>query len=128
MMIDQVSDFEAFLGFQEASFRLSSHFSNANALTSLLGLYKITFVPLICPLSVLVRAFSLVFFSKSLFFLNFFPYFPFSNFFSFLKMPKDGNDSDGLGEAHPALWEAHLTNADEGQIRIECFIPKYIKI
>jgi hypothetical protein len=43
-------------------------------------------------------------------------------------MPKDGNDSNGLGEVHPALWEAHLTNADESWIRAECFIPSYIKI
>jgi hypothetical protein len=43
-------------------------------------------------------------------------------------MPKDGNDSDGLGDAHPDLWEAHLTNIDEGQIRAECFVPKFIKI
>jgi hypothetical protein len=43
-------------------------------------------------------------------------------------MPKDGNDSDSLGEVHPALCEAHLTNVDENRIRAECFIPKYIKI
>jgi hypothetical protein len=43
-------------------------------------------------------------------------------------MTKDGNDSDGLGEAHPALWVSHLTNADEGRIRAECFIPNFIKI
>lgn len=36
-------------------------------------------------------------------------------------MPKDGDDSDGLGKAY-------LTNADESQIRTECFIPSYIKI
>jgi hypothetical protein len=43
-------------------------------------------------------------------------------------MPKDGNNSDGLGEVHPALWEAQLTNVDESQIRKECFISSYIKI
>ena len=29
-------------------------------------------------------------------------------------MAKDSNDSDGLGDAHPTLWEYKLTNADEG--------------
>jgi hypothetical protein len=43
-------------------------------------------------------------------------------------MPKDGNDSDGLGEVHPTLWEVHLTNADQNWIRVECFIPNFIKI
>jgi hypothetical protein len=28
-------------------------------------------------------------------------------------MDKDGNDSDGLGDAHPAPWESKLTKADE---------------
>ena len=45
-------------------------------------------------------------------------------------MPKDGNDSDGLGEgeAHPTLWEAHLSKVDECRIQVECSILKYIKI
>jgi hypothetical protein len=43
-------------------------------------------------------------------------------------MTKYGNDSDGLGDAHPALWEAKLTKADEHRIRSECFIPKFVKI
>ena len=43
-------------------------------------------------------------------------------------MPKDGNDSDGLGEAHPALWESKLSRADERRVRLECFILKFIKI
>jgi hypothetical protein len=43
-------------------------------------------------------------------------------------MTKDGNDSDGLGDAYPTLWESHLTNADEGWIRTKCFIPNFIKI
>ena len=43
-------------------------------------------------------------------------------------MPKDGNDSDGLGDAHPALWESKLSKAEEHRIRSECFIPKFIKI
>ena len=43
-------------------------------------------------------------------------------------MPKDGNDSDGLGEAHPALWESKLSRADERRVRSECFILKFIKI
>ena len=43
-------------------------------------------------------------------------------------MPKDGNDSNGLGEAHPALWESKLSKAEESRIRSKCFIPKFIKI
>ena len=43
-------------------------------------------------------------------------------------MPKDGNDSDGLGEAHPALWESKLSRANECRVRSKCFIPKFIKI
>jgi hypothetical protein len=43
-------------------------------------------------------------------------------------MTKDGNDSNGLDDAHPALWEAKLTKVDKRQIRSECAILKYIKI
>ena len=43
-------------------------------------------------------------------------------------MPKDGNDSDGLGEAHPALWDSKLSRADERRVRSEYFILKFIKI
>jgi hypothetical protein len=43
-------------------------------------------------------------------------------------MTKDSNDSDGLGVAHPALWEAKLSKTDERQIRLECYIPKFVKI
>jgi hypothetical protein len=43
-------------------------------------------------------------------------------------MTKDGNDFDGLGEAHPALWEAKLSKANECQIRKECFIPQFVKL
>jgi hypothetical protein len=43
-------------------------------------------------------------------------------------MTKGGNDTDGLGDAHPALWEAKLTSADEHRIRAECYVPKFIKI
>jgi hypothetical protein len=43
-------------------------------------------------------------------------------------MTKDGNESDGLGETHPALWTSHLTNADAGRIMTECFIPNFIRI
>jgi hypothetical protein len=43
-------------------------------------------------------------------------------------MTKDGNDSDGLGEVHPAFWASHLTASDEGRIRRECHIPSFIKI
>ena len=36
-----------------------------------------------------------------------------------LIMPKDGDDnSDGLGESDPTLWEAKLTKADERRIRM----------
>jgi hypothetical protein len=43
-------------------------------------------------------------------------------------MTKDGNDSDGLGDTHPALWEAKLSKVDERWIRTECYIPRFIKI
>jgi hypothetical protein len=43
-------------------------------------------------------------------------------------MTKDGNDSDGLGDAHLALWEAKLSKADERRIKIECYIPRFVKI
>jgi hypothetical protein len=46
----------------------------------------------------------------------------------FFKMTKDSNDFDGLGEAHPVLWVSHLTNADKGHIRAECFIPNFTRI
>jgi hypothetical protein len=94
-------------------------------------------------MSSFIRSFSVFcvspLFCRCAFFFFFFPDFQFfpnspflipsaSNSLQYLKMAKDGNDSDGLGDAHPALWEAHLTNVDEGQIRAECFIPKFIKI
>ena len=43
-------------------------------------------------------------------------------------MTKDGNDSDGLGDSHPTLWESKLSAADEAWIRVECYIPRYMKI
>ena len=43
-------------------------------------------------------------------------------------MPKDGHDSNGLGDAHPALWESKISRVDEHRIRSECFIPRFIKI
>jgi hypothetical protein len=43
-------------------------------------------------------------------------------------MTKDGNDSDGLGDTHPAFWVSQLSTADESRIRKECFIPSFIKI
>ena len=43
-------------------------------------------------------------------------------------MPKDGNDFDGLGEAHPTLWESKLSRVEEHRIRSECFVPKFIKL
>jgi hypothetical protein len=53
-------------------------------------------------------------------------------FLSFLilssTMTKDGNDSDGLGEVHPAFWASHLFASDERRIRKECHIPSFIKI
>jgi hypothetical protein len=60
--------------------------------------------------------------------LLFFPVFSNSSLSILSKMTKDGNDSDGLGDAHPALWDAKLTKADEPRIRLECFIPKFVKI
>jgi hypothetical protein len=43
-------------------------------------------------------------------------------------MTKDGNDSDGLGETHPAFWAPHLSASDERRIRRECHIPSFINI
>jgi hypothetical protein len=49
--------------------------------------------------------------------------------FNFLRMPRGGGeDSDGLGDAHPAMWESKLSKADERRIRKECFIPPFVKI
>jgi hypothetical protein len=52
----------------------------------------------------------------------------FRHFYIFSKMTKDGHDSDGLGETHPAFWASHLSAADERRIRKECFIPSFIKL
>ena len=44
-------------------------------------------------------------------------------------MPRDGDsDSYGMGESYPTLWVAHLTKADERRVRMECYIPKNVKI
>ena len=43
-------------------------------------------------------------------------------------MTKDDNDSEGLGKAHPALWESKMSKADDFWIKSKCFILKYIKI
>jgi hypothetical protein len=43
-------------------------------------------------------------------------------------MTKDSNDSNGLGDAHPALWEAKLSPTDERRVRTECFISIFVKI
>jgi hypothetical protein len=43
-------------------------------------------------------------------------------------MMKDGNDSDGLEDTHPAFWVPHLSTADERRLRKECFIPSFIKL
>jgi hypothetical protein len=69
--------------------------------------------------------------SSSSFFFFFFFFFFFHSvprFLCFLKMTKDGNEFDGLGETHPALWASHLTNVDAGCFKAECFIPNFIKI
>jgi hypothetical protein len=42
-------------------------------------------------------------------------------------MPKGGGeDSNGLGNAHPAMWESKLSRADECRVQNECFIPLFI--
>jgi hypothetical protein len=41
----------------------------------------------------------------------------FQRFYIFSKMTKDGHDSDGLGETHPAFWASHLSASDERRIR-----------
>jgi hypothetical protein len=44
-------------------------------------------------------------------------------------MPRGGGeDSDGLGDTHPATWESKLSRADERRIRQECFIPPFVKL
>jgi hypothetical protein len=43
-------------------------------------------------------------------------------------MPKGGDDFDGLGDAHPAMWESKLLRADERRVRKECFIPPFVKL
>jgi hypothetical protein len=43
-------------------------------------------------------------------------------------MTKDGNDSDGLEDTHPAFWVSQVSTADERRIKRECFIPSFIKI
>ena len=43
-------------------------------------------------------------------------------------MTKDGNDSNRLGNSHPALWESKLTAANKGRIKGECYILCYMKI
>ena len=43
-------------------------------------------------------------------------------------MTKDGTDSNGLSNSHPALWESKLSVVDEPQIRAECHTPRYMKI
>jgi hypothetical protein len=43
-------------------------------------------------------------------------------------MPRGGDDSDGLGDAHPATWESKLSKADKHRIRQKCFIPQFIKL
>jgi hypothetical protein len=33
-----------------------------------------------------------------------------------------------MGETYPALSKAHLTKADERRIRLDCYIPKLVKL
>jgi hypothetical protein len=44
-------------------------------------------------------------------------------------MPKGGDDdSDELGDAHPAMWESKLSQADKCRVQTECFIPPFISL
>jgi hypothetical protein len=43
-------------------------------------------------------------------------------------MPRGGEDSDGLGDDHPATWESKLTRADERRVRRECFVPPFVSL
>jgi hypothetical protein len=83
MMTNQAPDFEASLGFQEAFFQLSSHFSNTDASTSLFGLYKPAFVPLICLLFVLCTSILFSFLHKFPFSFQDLFFFPSQISFSF---------------------------------------------
>jgi hypothetical protein len=49
-------------------------------------------------------------------------------FYILPKMTKDSNDSDGLGETHPAFWASLLSASDERRIGKECHIPSFIKL
>jgi hypothetical protein len=52
--------------------------------------------------------------SVLIFLALFFSSLPFTS--NFLKMPRGGDDSDGLGDAHPAMWESKLSRADERRV------------
>jgi hypothetical protein len=44
-------------------------------------------------------------------------------------MPGDKElGSDGMGNTYPALWWPELTKADERRIKIDCYIPKSVKL
>ena len=126
IMAGQVSDSEAFFTFFET--RLFFFFLVFCSLTLRLPYwaYKSQVQP--CVFVSAISLLELSFFftirsSPALLFLKIF----LGSSFSY-KMPKDGNDYDGLGEAHPALWESKLSRVDERRVRSECFILKFIKI
>ena len=33
-----------------------------------------------------------------------------------------------MGDTYPPLWKAHLTKADERWVRVDCDIPKLVKL
>jgi hypothetical protein len=39
-----------------------------------------------------------------------------------------GTDPNGIGDIYTALWKANLTNADEHRVRLDCYIPKSVKL
>ena len=40
----------------------------------------------------------------------------------------EGTESDSMGESYPIVWKADLTKADEHRIRLDCYIPKSVKL
>jgi hypothetical protein len=40
----------------------------------------------------------------------------------------EDSGSDGLGNSYPALLQPELTKADKRRIRVNCFIPKSVKL
>jgi hypothetical protein len=39
-----------------------------------------------------------------------------------------GTDTDGMGDTYPALWKANLTKVDKHRVRLDCYIPKSVKL